>query len=89
MLAYQYLMKMSEIEISIKYNPENVEHLMTVARYLKATKMASALWDIRDLWRKYKHEPLTDEQWKIVDEYTERINDILSAGEINLDDLIN
>jgi hypothetical protein len=82
-------MKMSEIKISIEYNPNDPEHLRSMKRFLKASEMANALWDVRDLWRKYKHEDLTEDQWKIVDEYTDRIRDILIDRGIFLDDLLN
>ena len=77
------------IEISVKYDPDNIDHVMTLKRYLKSTKMAIALWDIHQLYRNYKHANLTSDQWKIVDEYTEKINAILEEHGIDLDELIN
>ena len=72
------------MKATLKYNLPEDEFEFNCA--VKSTKMYFALTEIKDELRAIlKHGELRDDQYKFIDKMNERLHEILSDNEINLD----
>ena len=72
------------MEAKLKYNLPDDDFEFNCA--VKSTKMFFALTDIKEELRAIlKHGELRDDQYKFLDKMNERLHEILSDNEINLD----
>lgn len=58
-------------------------------RLMKSEDMASALFEINQIYHSFKYESLSEEQEKILNEIINRINDILDYHSIIIHELID
>ena len=72
------------MEAKLKYNLPDDDFEFNCA--VKSTKMFFALTEIKEELRAIlKHGELRDDQYKFLDKMNERLHEILSDNEINLD----
>ena len=72
------------MKATLKFNLPDDEFEFNCA--VKSTKMYFALTEIKGELRSIlKHGELRDDQYKFIDEFNERLHEILSDNEINLD----
>lgn len=80
----EYIKPTKQMKATLKYNLPDDEFEFNCA--VKSMKMYFALTEIKDELRTIlKHGELRDDQYKFIDELNERLHEILSDNEINLD----
>lgn len=72
----------------LKFNLDNPDDAMAHLRCVNAMKMASALWDLQQLWRKYKHLDVSEEKWDGIDMVVKDIQACFEESGLDIETLI-
>ena len=71
---------------TLEYDLNNPDSELSMKRAMKATDMASFIWELKhNFWRKWKHD---DTDFNL-ETYKESLGELLEEYNINIDELIN
>ena len=72
----------------LRFDLDDPDDAMAHLRCVKATEMASLLWDLQQLWRKYKHMDVHEEEWEGMDRVIKDIRNLFEESGLVMDDLM-